>query len=395
MICPKCGNNNDDDAKFCDECGARLTGEEPGPVRTIRLRCPNCDGVMKADEKGKYMICPYCGSKELIVEDEQVTLAKLKAQELAQRAKEEKERTEREAELSAKKAEKDLRHAFETGAFRIVLIIFAILSSIFAMVALVEGFTASGIVAVVQTVLNVLAWLIGMGIIRTKRPNLSKAFFVAGLLLVFPYLLLFGKSVREPRRQTDYKWEDSTLGALLEEPDPEKTAIYTSSAARFSADVSDVTQAQFRAYVESCADRGFSVDADKDDTGYIAFDENGNKLDLDYYQYLQEMSIRMSAPLEMGELFWPTSKLASLLPKPESETGLLDRESNDSLAIYVGDTSRRAYAEYVQRCIDAGFDVNYNRDERQFYASDSDGRRLTVRYYGNNIMEIELYDAEQ
>ena len=103
------------------------------------------------------------------------------------------------------------------------------------------------------------------------------------------------------------------------------------------------------------------------------------------------MSISMHAPLEIGELVWPTSQIARLLPKPDSERGLLYRETSDYLFVFVSDTPLQAYSSYVQRCIDSGFDVDYSRDKTYFYASNRDGYKLSVDYYGFQIMEIHLF----
>lgn len=47
--CPNCGKENNDNAKFCIECGASLSDHN--------LRCPRCNAVTNANSK----ICPKCG----------------------------------------------------------------------------------------------------------------------------------------------------------------------------------------------------------------------------------------------------------------------------------------------------------------------------------------------
>ena len=399
MICPKCGNQNDEDAKYCDECGAQLYGKLPekgtegGAVQRIRLRCRSCDGIMTADEDGKFMICPYCGSKELIVDNEKVALARLQARQEELRAKQEKEREEKEQRNAEKREEEESVRSFEKSGFRRVLIIFAILDIIFAMTAFMDHDTVSGIIAVVQMVLNLLAWLMGMHIFRTKRRNLPRALFVAGLMLILPYVVFFGTSAKH-RYVADYKWEESDLAAMLEKPAESNIEIFLSSDNQFAADVEKITPAQYRAYVNSCKENGFTTDEDQSSHGYTAFSENGTKLELYYYDSMEEMSVRIIAPLPLGDLYWPSSSLADLLPEPDSATGLLDRETNRSFVIYIGETPIKKYTEYVQECIDRGFNINYNREERSFYAKNEDGYSLTVKYFGFDIMEIDLYKPD-
>lgn len=48
IACPACGHPNDEDAKFCDDCGA-----------SISMSCRNCGAVNKGDAK----FCDDCGSR--------------------------------------------------------------------------------------------------------------------------------------------------------------------------------------------------------------------------------------------------------------------------------------------------------------------------------------------
>lgn len=53
-ICPSCGRSMEDDARFCENCGAALPDETPQAVRF----CFNCGQKLTADA----MFCPYCGT---------------------------------------------------------------------------------------------------------------------------------------------------------------------------------------------------------------------------------------------------------------------------------------------------------------------------------------------
>ncbi len=49
MTCPSCGHENPEDAKFCGECGAALTGE---------VECPSCG---RSNQPGQ-RFCHGCGA---------------------------------------------------------------------------------------------------------------------------------------------------------------------------------------------------------------------------------------------------------------------------------------------------------------------------------------------
>lgn len=69
--CPQCGNQNEDGATFCDNCGTALTGAAPPPARPAApaglpptaavgagLRCPQCGQPVVAGEA----FCENCGA---------------------------------------------------------------------------------------------------------------------------------------------------------------------------------------------------------------------------------------------------------------------------------------------------------------------------------------------
>ena len=75
---------------------------------------------------------------------------------------------------------------------------------------------------------------------------------------------------------------------------------------------------------------------------------------------------------------WPDTKLANMLPKPESDFGRIDSESSNHLSVYIGKTSEKEYNEYVKNCMDSGFDVDYHKRDGRFSANNSEGYRLSV-----------------
>lgn len=78
MKCEKCGAELFNSAKFCHVCGHPVPQKEK-PVLSKRLECRHCGGIMDADETRNVKVCPYCGSKELVEESDQVTMQRIKS----------------------------------------------------------------------------------------------------------------------------------------------------------------------------------------------------------------------------------------------------------------------------------------------------------------------------
>lgn len=45
---------------------------------TIRLQCKNCGGNLTVDAQREVLICPFCGSKELITDNDAVAVEKIR-----------------------------------------------------------------------------------------------------------------------------------------------------------------------------------------------------------------------------------------------------------------------------------------------------------------------------
>lgn len=102
MFCYKCGYKANDKDKFCKQCGTIL---RPQTVerKTIKLTCEDCSGILEVDPERPILSCPYCGSKKLIQESDEVVIARINKAADAERMRHEKEMRELEEEIRTKK----------------------------------------------------------------------------------------------------------------------------------------------------------------------------------------------------------------------------------------------------------------------------------------------------
>ena len=107
MYCSKCGYEAKDGEKFCVKCGAILN--DTTSKKTIKLTCEDCGGEMNIEAGRNVLTCPYCGSKKLIAESDEVTIARINKESDAERMRFEKEKREYEEELRVKKDKEDTK----------------------------------------------------------------------------------------------------------------------------------------------------------------------------------------------------------------------------------------------------------------------------------------------
>lgn len=76
MFCSKCGNELGAGDAFCRECGAKVNSQSNN---IIHLTCQNCGSSMTFDDDKQIVACPYCGSKELLLESDDVKIERIKS----------------------------------------------------------------------------------------------------------------------------------------------------------------------------------------------------------------------------------------------------------------------------------------------------------------------------
>ena len=79
MKCPRCGKSISEQSKFCQECGFQIIGNNQRYYKTVQLLCKACGATMTFEAEGQLATCPFCNSKELIIEDKEVAVERIKS----------------------------------------------------------------------------------------------------------------------------------------------------------------------------------------------------------------------------------------------------------------------------------------------------------------------------
>ncbi len=185
-------------------------------------------------------------------------------------------------------------------------------------------------------------------------------------------------------------WDDIILGEQLPQPPAKKGQIHTNTADELWVDIEKISDKQYADYVQACQTVGFTVDAESNSSSFSAYNAEGYKLELSYYEKKEELRIQLEKPMEMGPITWPDSEAGRQLPAPKSLTGKFSFEYDDNFFVYIGSTSKEDYNAYVSACRDKGFTVDYNKGDDYYRASNNAGWHVSIDYEGNQIMSIRL-----
>lgn len=364
-------------------------------VNSSAVFCSNCGGQLEIDSSKEYTECPYCGTKysvsDLLGDTEAVRVEKIKSQAYKEVEKGKQQIESERLRQEALKNEEEGVRKFKKGALSKLLVVFIIIDSLFTVLAFANGSIASGLVGLLGIALYILSFLFGLRIIKTKAKNLHIITTIVALILVFPFLALMGnKSVSKDYK--DFDWNDIKLHELLPEPKSHSGDITWNKDDSLNMDI-NASESDFDEYVKACKEMGYTVETNETDGMYSAYNGDGYDLSLiffdDYY------SLDLEAPEKMGDIEWPDSALAKMLPVPKSKTGKINNDSSDCLSVSIDKTSESDFKEYVKACKEKGFDVDYSNGDDYYRAKNSKDYSLEVSLSAFNVMKIYLSAPEE
>ncbi len=219
---------------------------------------------------------------------------------------------------------------------------------------------------------------------KKKKPFYKRWWFIVLVLVVA--IVTASKIKTSISERID--WSEIEMCEIIPAPNSKKGKIMTNSENDVSVYIYKVSRSDFKDYVSQCKDEGFTVDSDSSDGSYDAYNEDGYKLRLYYYNSEEKMQIDLDAPEKLSSISWPKSKLGKAVPQPESLEGKFSYENDEEFSVVIGNTDIDAYNEYVDACIEHGFDVDYSKDDERYSAKNMEGYSISVQYEGNNMMSI-------
>lgn len=264
-------------------------------------------------------------------------------------------------------------------------------SVLLGIIAFLAGRFFAGIIAIVWLAIVVVALLMNKDVIKVPKTWIPILAVILSFILIVPYFSLFKINIADYKK---FNWNEVVLADMLPTPESPYGEIISNSESYLALYVNKVTEEQYNQYIESCKEKGFTIDTEKTGSFFYAYNEAGYKLSLSYYDYSSEMHISLTAGRELGTLSWSNSVLAQMLPTPESTLGEIQQDDDKGFTAYVGNTTIDAFNSYVQACEAKGFTVDADKTDKRFSAKNADGYKLTVEYQGNNVIYISLDEPE-
>lgn len=257
------------------------------------------------------------------------------------------------------------------------------------LIAAICGKFVSCVFAILSLIFLVISLVMKLQVIKVSDQKTQWVMIALALILLFPFSITF-----KADKEESFQWNEAVSKEELPEPKSKTGSFSTNTKRYLSVDIDDTSAPDYYDYVDACKEAGYSIEAEEEDLSYDAYNEEGYRLSLSYDESDRQMRIILEKGMDLGELSWPESSLAEMIPEPDSKLGNIEEDTESRLSVYAGDVSLDAYAGYVNDCIGKGFTESIEQSERSFSARNTDGNKLTVDYQGNKIIHILLEEPQ-
>lgn len=192
-------------------------------------------------------------------------------------------------------------------------------------------------------------------------------------------------------RTPKYKWPEDMI---IPKPYSKYGEVEKYLDGSVNASISKIDSEMFFEYVEALISDGFTIDKKTSNLSFEAFNNDGYKISVSFYDTSEEMTIDLDVPIVFNSTDISNLFNIDLVPEFNLEKVNIKYQRENSFDIYVGNYDLKAYSDYVNKCISKGYTLNFDRNERYFKALNSNGDILIVKYIGFNIIEIDFEKGE-
>lgn len=368
-------------------------------MKLIKMKCENCGATLDVNKNLDKIHCNYCGA-EILIDDEATELKRLEEVKLkARKENHEQSLKERqdihEQKIKEKKEMEELNSVdnFKKGKLSKVLLIFAVICGILTFSG---GFDFSSVIAFIQTILFIVAWLMGMKIVKEPIKKFHIILGIIGFALIIPYISTFGGKDSSKEKPTNLDISNLELKDFFPIPEKLYGRIETDRKDLLIIEIVDITKQDYKSYInEKVVPFGYDLDLEYEnwDTVYGAFNKEGYSIRISYLESDNYMNITLESPEDMKEVEWPQNGLGGEIPKPKSMYGRISWDNDESFIIHVGKTSIEDYNEYVKNCENDGYTIERSKSEKSFRAKNKKGYEIHLMYIGGNVMEISVSNS--
>lgn len=286
------------------------------------------------------------------------------------------EKAKKDAQERAE-SEKD----FKKSKLRIIVIVFAAISTLFMAVAFSDGKILAGIIAIAMLALFVITFLMGNGIIKETIKNMRLIPMIIGCILIIPYFSLYSSHSLPSAEYKTIDWDQIELKEYVPNLE-EKGIVEENTETSLHIEFKGLTENDHNQVLRDVKALGYTNVRFTNSVYYKAYNENEYYLEIWWFESSGELHFYLDAPIEMSSINWSILILSNELPSINSNEGVIRTNTSERMDILIDDISESAYNAFINDCKKIGFTIDIREDSGagSFEAFNSNGTKIELNY---------------
>lgn len=254
------------------------------------ITCPTCGGNFSTDDLldgDKIVTCLVCGNTFLTSE-----ILKENGKKLPKEKAPKKELSHEEIRMAEERATK-----FKKGKFSKVILCCMVLFAALAVACFTNDGFLAGIIALTSSGLFLIAYLLGIQVLKKGNLNLHIVAAVLAFLLLIPYCIV-GADINfgdDTDYSNTFEWQTNGLFSLLPVPNTTNGKITSETEKQIQFELYNVSLDDFNKYAKACRENGFNVDVTKNDDVFYAKTTDGYDLAFFYYDDTKVLKVSLDS----------------------------------------------------------------------------------------------------
>lgn len=199
-----------------------------------------------------------------------------------------------------------------------------------------------------------------------------------------------GNIIEKNEEKTPFDWSKLLLEDMIPHIEMTYGDIIINKTNELKICLNEISLVDYESYVSECYDMGFSIEEDRENNLFNAFNKEGFKLCCEYKESASELVVAIEPPLNMNAFLWSDYRLLKYVPNILESQGKIIEESNHSLSIYIGNFTNSDYLTYIDDCVELGYDIGASITEFSYSAKNEDDYNISLIYHEYDVLELKI-----
>lgn len=184
---------------------------------------------------------------------------------------------------------------------------------------------------------------------KNKKPFFKRWWFILFVIIVVVGIVSSMGNKDEKQKPKTIDWDNLVMGEMIPRFQSNKGEITVNSSSLLMIRFTEVSQNQYDEYISECEKMGYTIEAEQDSFGYDAYNTDGYKISLLYFDSSEELTITLNSPEEEDETEETIKETEEKTEAPTPEETTTEKETEENNDSELVDGMRKEFKESMDQ----------------------------------------------